>query len=102
MRIIKSNLIFNLEHNNKKKNLILPIIDRILLISKKDKNFSNNNKIEELDKSINTLKEKILKQEEFIIKSKTIKDDLLQKVSLVENENFNSKIKLLESLEKGL
>jgi hypothetical protein len=101
MRIHKSNPNFNLEHNIRKQNF-LPIIDRILLIGKSDPNFSNGSKVNELDKAINLLKERILKQDNLILKSKTMKEDLEKKISIIINENLDTKVILLESLEKGL
>jgi hypothetical protein len=102
MRISKSDLNFNPEHITKKKNLISHIIDRILLITKTDKHFSNSSRVDELDRNIIILKDRILKQDEMILKSSTMKEDLTKKITLIESENFDSKVKLLESLEKGL
>ena len=102
MRISKCDPEIRLEHITKKKNLISPIIDRILLITKTDKHFSNSSRVDELDKNIIILKDRILKQDDMILKSTAMKEELTKKLSLSESENFGSRVKLLESLEKGL
>jgi len=101
MKIMRNDLYFSQEHINKKEN-INQIIGSIFSIAKKDESFNNKENIDILDKELNEIKEKLFKQEELIIKAKSIREDYSQKTSQLDLENFNSKVNLLEALDKGL
>lgn len=84
------------------KELLPQIVNRIFSICKADKSFPLREKIADVDKEIDVLKEKIRKQNSLFKQSKKITFDLNERIQILENKNDNLKARLLESLGSEL
>lgn len=97
MKIIKTNVQEDWEQKYKREEFTDRIIEQILMICKFDKNFMNEN-IDDMDKDIEAIKNKIKNKNEILDKSNNIKKSLKNKISELENKNFEIKTNLLEYL----
>ena len=82
----------------KKKEFLPEMIDKIFAICKNDPNFqmkSNLNKIENILEAINV---KLNRQNKLLEKGENIEKDISKKISILDNNIFDMKSKLLESL----
>jgi len=98
MKIIKSNVQEDREQNYKKEEFMECVLDQIFMISKHDKNFQASTKIDSIDKSVGSLKEKISSKNKLLKKSEKLRKEFKEKISNIENQNFKLKMNLLESL----
>jgi len=73
------------------------IIEQILMICKFDKNFINEN-IDDIDRDIEEIKNKIKNKNGILNKSNDIRKLLKNKISELENKNFEIKTNLLDYL----
>ena len=82
----------------KKKEFLPEMIDKIFAICKNDPNFqmkSNLNKIENILEAINV---KLNRQNKLLEKGENIEKDISKKISILDNNIFDMKSRLLESL----
>ena len=90
-----------LEHPEKQvntKELLPQIVDRIFSICKNDSNFELKDELEIVENKIKSLQQKISKQENLLIQSYELKNDLQQRLEILENDNSKKQIELLELL----
>ncbi len=84
------------------KEMLPQIVNRIFSICKTDKSFPLREKITDVDKEIDILKEKIRRQNGLFKQSKKLTFDLNERIQILENRNLNLKERLLESLGSEL
>ena len=84
------------------KEMLPQIINRIFSICKTDTSFPLREKMREVDKEIEILKEKIRRQNGLFKQSKKLTFDLDERMQILENKNANLKERLLESLGSEL
>ena len=81
------------------KEFFLSIINEILSICKEDKNLAEvNSNIDFIEPELKGIESKVEKQNILLTKSKEIRDDLLLKIEILQNENNKKRDELLESL----
>lgn len=97
MRIIENDSFFNLEHKLKNEEFLSLIFSEIFMICSEDKELKENSKVE-LSSKIKELESRILKQNEILSKANDLKKNLVDKISILEDENQNLKERLLEML----
>ncbi len=99
MEIVRSNTYNNLEQMTNNREFISNIIKRIILICDADSNFSGIKKqIDSINEKYETAKKKINKQEKLLKTSKSLKEEFLTKIEIIDNENSKMRLELLESL----
>ena len=84
------------------KELLPQIVNRIFAVCKTDTSFPLREKMTHVDKEINSLKEKIRKQNDLFKQSKKLTYDLDERIRILEDRNENLKERLLESLGSEL
>lgn len=97
MRVIKESVKREWEQNYKKEEFIHHIIEHILSICKNE-DFSISNRVSRVEKNIENTQNKIKNKDELLLKSNEMRKSLVDRISELEDENFQIKVKLLESL----
>jgi len=97
MRITKICVQENWEQKYKREEFIDCIIEQILTICKFDENFINKN-TDDIDESVDKIKNRIKNKDEILIKSDEIRKSLKGKITELEDKNFKIKMNLLEYL----
>jgi hypothetical protein len=83
----------------KKKKEILPeMIDKIFAVCKNDPNFHMKSKIEGIEKTSESIIVRLDKQKVLLKNGEEMEKNLLNKIDILDNNIFNMKSKLLESL----
>jgi hypothetical protein len=93
------------ENIDKKENpqVLLPsIVDRIFLICKNDPNFQLRNELEIVENRIESLRKKREKQNALLEQSDTIKNDIIQRIEILDDQNSRKQMELLESIGSEL
>jgi hypothetical protein len=86
----------NLSKNKKK---VLPeMVNKIFAICKNDPNFHLKNKIEDIEKVLEGVNLRLKKQNSLLENANSIEKDLSKKISILDNNIYDMKSKLLESL----
>ncbi len=92
---------FKREHKQN-NNFLSTILDRVFAICKEDKNFSSKSKTDQMDSKIISLKEKIKKQENLLVKAKEIEENTKIQLDDIGEQNYTMKVRLLEILGSEL
>jgi hypothetical protein len=82
--------------------LLPEIVERIFLICREDSNFKLKDEMEIIENKTQSIKGKIKRQEELLIQSNELKKDLLQRLSVLDNQNERKQMELLESIGEEL
>lgn len=85
-------------HNLESKELLPQVLLRIFSICKTDPNFPLKDKIIEIEGEVDTLQRKLDRQTELLKKSADIHKDLKNRVSTLDQKNYEMKSRLLEEL----
>ena len=80
------------------KEVLPQVIQRIFSICKTDSNFPLKNKSRTLDGEVSSLKEKALKQMQVARRAKTARQNLMERISDLEERNEELKTELLDFL----
>jgi len=103
MRILKTDTDNQREQIQNDRDFISSVLDEIFLICREDKNFLKVRKnVETVDAEMKTILEKLETQNSLLNRSITLKNDILKKLSILDNENENMKIELLKKLGSEL
>lgn len=86
------------EENNSHKELLPQIVDRIFSICKVDPSFHLKDEMEIIENKIQSLLNKITKQDKLLEQSEVLKKDLVQRIEIMEDENIRKQTELLETL----
>jgi len=78
------------------------VIERLLAISKTDPNFKLRKKFAEIDSEINELEEKLEKQDKLLLQAEEIRRGLNEKNERLDEDNFDLRSSLLNSLGSAL
>jgi septal ring factor EnvC (AmiA/AmiB activator) len=90
------------EKKNISKEMLPHIVERIFAICKTDRNFPLKQKMNSIDDQIKRLQQKINKQENLLLQSKQLNNNILSRLSNLKNSNQELRDKLLESLGSDL
>jgi len=90
------------ENANKTQELLPQIVERIFSICKNDPNFTLKDELEIVENKSESIKQKIEKQYELLVKSSELKKDLLERLEVIENQNERKQIELLEAMGSEL
>jgi len=90
------------EQRTDSKELLPQIIDRIFLTCKNDSNFRLKDEMEIVENKIQALLKKIEKQDHLLDESNKIREDLKQRLEILESSNNNKQLQLLEELGSEL
>ena len=82
----------------KTKELLPQIVDRIFAICRNDPNFKLKDEMEIVENRMVSLTQKIEKQEGLLSQSNKLSKDLMQRIESLGSENERQQMKLLESL----
>jgi len=82
--------------------LLPQIVERIFAICKTDPNFHLKNEMEIIGNKIESINQKILKQDHLLEQSNILKKDILERIEILDNENQNKQNELLELLGSDL
>ena len=82
----------------KTKELLPQIVDRIFAICRNDPNFKLKDEMEIVENRMASLSQKIDKQEGLLSQSNKLSKDLMQRIESLGSENERKQMELLESL----
>jgi len=102
MKIIKTDSLVSIEHNQKQEDIMSSALNHIFLICKEDKEFQNKVNVNDLDLAIEELKLKISKQDDLAKKSLATKEKITSGISSLDENNNETRSQLLESLGSEL
>lgn len=85
-------------HNLESKELLPQVLLRIFSICKTDPNFPLKERINEIEREVSTLQDKLRRQSSLLNKSASIQEDLKHRVNSLDQKNFDMKSRLLEEL----
>jgi vacuolar-type H+-ATPase subunit I/STV1 len=85
-------------HNLESKELLPQVLLRIFSICKTDPNFPLKDKIIEIEGEVDALQRKLERQTELLKKSEEIHNELKDRVSTLNQKNYETKSRLLEEL----
>ena len=94
-----------IEFCKKKKNskeLLPQIFERIFAICKNDSNFKLKNELTDIEKNISKINQKIIKQNNLLSQSESLKKDISYRISTIDSQNEKKQIELLESIGSEL
>lgn len=91
-----------LENNQNHKELLPQIVDRIFSVCRNDPTFHLKNEMEIVENRMASLQQKIDKQNKLLEQSNELTKDLMQRLSILEDQNERKQIELLESLGSEL
>ena len=80
------------------RELLPQIVDRIFATCRNDPNFQLKDEMQIVENRMESLKQKIEKQEELLSQSNDLSKDLMQRIEVLENQNEAKQIELLEAL----
>lgn len=92
--------VLNSESNHKE--LLPQIVDRIFAVCRNDPNFQLKNEMEIVENRMESLNQKIGKQDKLLEQSNTLMQDLMQRINVLSDQNEKKQIELLESLGSDL
>jgi hypothetical protein len=101
MNIIHGESGSKLNKLKKQKNLISFIVDKVFTICREDENFSTENATK-IENKLHVLNEKLEKQKSLLNQSKSIEEDLTEKITKLDSESFSLKVNVLEKLGSEL
>jgi len=78
------------------KEMLPQVIQRIFSICKTDPNFPLKNKTKTLDGKVSSLKEKAMRQMEIARRSKKAREDLIERITDLEERNIEVRDQLLD------
>ena len=90
-----------IERNEPKRNtqeLLPQIVERIFAICRSDPNFRLKDELEIVENNIQAFQQKIERQNELLEQSSNLKNDLLKRLKILENQNESKQIHLIESI----
>jgi hypothetical protein len=90
------------EHSNDYKELLPQIIERIFSVCRSDPNFHLKDEMDIIENKSEALLQKIKNQDNLLLKSQELKQDLKQRIEIIENQNNKKQIELLELLGSDL
>ena len=103
MNIVKVNEHPSLEKVHREDNFLTTIFDKVFLICKNDPAFSQKKVVvEQIDNNVTDIKRKLDKQTELLSKSSVLKNDIIRKVKILDQEILELRTSLLESLGSEL
>ena len=82
----------------KKKEFLPEMIDKIFAICKNDPNFQMKSNLDKIENILEKINVKVNKQNKLLEKGENIEKDISKKISILDNNIFDMKSKLLESL----
>lgn len=82
----------------KKEELVPTVIDHIFAICKNDVNFTLKEDTSLIESKLAMVDKKLVKQEQLEKNSSKLKKDLLKRIENIDNESFELKYKILETL----
>ena len=80
------------------KEMLPQVIQRIFSICKTDPNFPLNNKIKTVDGKVSSMKEKVMRQMQVARRAKKSREDLMDRITDLEERNQEVKDQLLDFL----
>lgn len=99
MKVVKILQYPQIERLQKEENFLSSLFNKVFLICKEDQAFSNKRQhLEKLDHILEDLGQKVSKQVDLLKQASALKSSFNRKVQLLEDENFKTKARLLESL----
>lgn len=87
-----------LTKENTHRELLPQIVDRIFAVCRNDPNFQLKDEMEIVENRMESLRQKIKKQELLLSQSNELSKDLMQRIEVLDNQNEQKQIELLESL----
>lgn len=84
------------------KELLPQIVERIFSICRTDPNFHLKDEMEIIGNKIESVNQKITKQNQLLEQSDILKKDIIQRIEIIDNENNNKQSELLELLGSEL
>ena len=102
MKIIKTDSLASIEHNQKQEDIMSSALNQIFLICKEDKEFQSKVNVGDLDEKIEELRLKIAKQDELEQKSQETREKIMSGISSLDDSNTETRSQLLESLGSEL
>lgn len=91
-----------LTESQNKKEMLPQVVNRIFSICKQDPHFKLKSEMKGIEEKLNTLKNKIAKQETLLEKSGNITESVKRRIALIQQENESRQIELLETLGSEL
>lgn len=91
-----------LENTNDHKELLPQIVDRIFAVCRKDPNFHLKDEMEIVENRMESLRNKIEKQDTLLRQSTELMRDLGHRVSILDDQNEKKQVELLEALGSDL
>lgn len=90
------------EQKNSNKDLLPQIVDRIFSICKVDPSFHLKDEMEIIGNRIQSILNKIEKQDNLLKQSENLKKDLIQRIEVMDDSNGKNQAELLETLGSEL
>lgn len=87
-----------LTQENTHRELLPQIVDRIFAVCRNDPNFQLKDEMEIVENRMESLRQKIKKQELLLSQSNELSKDMMQRIEVLDNQNEQKQIELLESL----
>ena len=78
--------------------LLPQIIERIFAICKNDSHFELKDELKEIENKIENINNKISKQKKLMEQSVNLKKDMLERISILDDQNEKKQMKLLDSI----
>jgi len=82
--------------------LLPQIVERIFAICRNDPNFTLKDELEIIENKSEHYKQKIKRQDELLLQSAELKNDISQRLQVLESQNERKQIELLESIGSEL
>lgn len=92
----------NLDQPIQSKELLPQIVDRIFSICKSDPSFHLKDELEIIENKMISIKKKIEKQDSLLKQSDELKQDVIQRIEILDEHNERKQIELLESMGSEL
>jgi hypothetical protein len=92
----------NLDQPIQSKELLPQIVDRIFSICKSDPTFHLKDELEIIENKMISIKKKIEKQNSLLKQSEELKQDVIQRIEILDEHNERKQIELLESMGSEL
>lgn len=90
------------EQKNSNKDLLPQIVDRIFSICKVDPSFHLKDEMEIIGNRIQSVLNKIEKQDDLLKQSESLKKDLIQRIEVLDDSNRRNQAELVETLGSEL
>lgn len=88
----------NSEQKENNEDFLSIVLNHIFAIAKSDKNFSIQEKSDKVKEEIESLNEKVVKQQKLLDQANTIEHETMKKIKDLDEQNFAMKSRLLEIL----